>query len=411
MPMCNISGYLYNAQGQVITTGILTLQLQQDMVYNSQKVVPFTITVDLSTTSGLFDKTVFPTVGASPAGIAYKLEYDPDPTDTEKPMKNKPGYFRNYIAVPDQASLSLGAIVSALRGQPSANYMPVGGSLSTVGDDLTLGTGTSTDKRIIANTADVNKPKIRYNDTANKWQFSDDGTNWQDFLQGGGGAVGGDLTGTVGAAEVAKIRGVTVSSTDPTTTGQYLRYNSGTTQYEASLDGSQLTSLNAGNLGSGTVPLARLSNITNTEISASAGIAWSKISKVGSSLADLATRSAADLSSGALPIARLTGYEAASVNSGTALTLDLATAAVFPVTMTGNCTFTLSNPVAGRTYEIILTQDGTGSRTITFPATVKWPGGTVPTWSTAAGRRDRVQLTYSSIASGIFLARADIHMS
>jgi hypothetical protein len=49
-----------------------------------------------------------------------------------------------------------------------------------------------------------------------------------------------------------------------------------------------LANLNASNLTSGTVPLARLSGITNTEISASAVIAWTKISKAGSALSDIA---------------------------------------------------------------------------------------------------------------------------
>lgn len=71
------------------------------------------------------------------------------------------------------------------------------------------------------------------------------------------------------------------------------------------LDGSSLTDLNADELTSGTVPLARLVDITNAEIAAAAAIAWSKISKTGSSLADLATRSAGDLSSGNLAMARL----------------------------------------------------------------------------------------------------------
>jgi hypothetical protein len=49
-----------------------------------------------------------------------------------------------------------------------------------------------------------------------------------------------------------------------------------------------LANLNASNLTSGTVPLARLSGITNTEISNSADIAWSKIDKTGSSVDDIA---------------------------------------------------------------------------------------------------------------------------
>lgn len=68
--------------------------------------------------------------------------------------------------------------------------------------------------------------------------------------------------------------------------------------------GANLTALNASNLTTGTIPLARVSGLTNTQIDAAAAIAWSKLSKSGSSLADLATRSAADLSSGILATAR-----------------------------------------------------------------------------------------------------------
>jgi hypothetical protein len=45
-------------------------------------------------------------------------------------------------------------------------------------------------------------------------------------------------------------------------------------------------------------------NLANAQISASAAIGWSKVSKTGSSLADLDTRSAGDLSSGTLAAAR-----------------------------------------------------------------------------------------------------------
>lgn len=73
-----------------------------------------------------------------------------------------------------------------------------------------------------------------------------------------------------------------------------------------STDGSTLVSLNATNIASGTLALARLPlTIGNAQIDAAAAIAWTKISKTGSSLADLTTRSAADLSSGTLADARL----------------------------------------------------------------------------------------------------------
>ena len=57
-------------------------------------------------------------------------------------------------------------------------------------------------------------------------------------------------------------------------------------------------------LTAGLLPLARVLDLTNAQIAAAAAIDWTKISKAGSSLADLITRSAADLSSGILPAAR-----------------------------------------------------------------------------------------------------------
>lgn len=83
-------------------------------------------------------------------------------------------------------------------------------------------------------------------------------------------------------------------------------------------------------------------------------------------------------------------------NSGVSLTLDAAATAgyVKTITLTANCTFTLTGASAGQatTLELILTQDGTGSRTATWPASVKWAGG-APTLSTAAGAVDRLVLT------------------
>ncbi len=85
------------------------------------------------------------------------------------------------------------------------------------------------------------------------------------------------------------------------------------------------------------------------------------------------------------PTLRDYGETAVSANSSTAYTVDLTTANVFDITMTGNCTFTFSNPPAsgtGGSFTLILTQDGTGSRTATWPASVKWAGGTAPTLTT-----------------------------
>jgi hypothetical protein len=82
-------------------------------------------------------------------------------------------------------------------------------------------------------------------------------------------------------------------------------------------------------------------------------------------------------------------------NSGTTLTLNASTdsGCVKTITLTGNCTFTLTGATSGiaSVLELVLTQDATGSRTVTWPASVKWSGG-APTLSTAAGAVDRIVL-------------------
>ena len=61
----------------------------------------------------------------------------------------------------------------------------------------------------------------------------------------------------------------------------------------------------------------------------------------------------------------------------------------------GNMTLTLSNPVNGAFYSVIFLQS-TSARTVTWPAAVKFPGGTAPVITTTANRADFVGLFYSA---------------
>jgi hypothetical protein len=67
-------------------------------------------------------------------------------------------------------------------------------------------------------------------------------------------------------------------------------------------------------------------------------------------------------------------------NSGTATNIDLRQGNVFTATLTGNCTFTLTNPNAntnrGSSFTLILTNDGTAGRTVAWAGgTFRFPGG------------------------------------
>ena len=76
-----------------------------------------------------------------------------------------------------------------------------------------------------------------------------------------------------------------------------------------------------------------------------------------------------------------------SANSSTAITLDLANGTVQIITLTGNATITMPTATAGKSFIILLKQDATGSRSVTW-TTVKYPGGTAPTITATASRQD-----------------------
>lgn len=90
-----------------------------------------------------------------------------------------------------------------------------------------------------------------------------------------------------------------------------------------------------------------------------------------------------------------------TANSSTSYTIDLENGNVFNITLTGNCTFTFSNPPASGkagAFTLILHQDGTGSRTVTWPASVDWDYAIAPTLTTTASTVDI--LTFMTIDGG-----------
>lgn len=92
--------------------------------------------------------------------------------------------------------------------------------------------------------------------------------------------------------------------------------------------------------------------------------------------------------------------------SATAMTLNCAESNVFTTTFTANVTTapTISNPKDGQTINWFITQDGTtGGRTMTWPTSFKWPGGTAGVLSTAVNAVDLLVATYRS-ATGFWYA-------
>lgn len=89
------------------------------------------------------------------------------------------------------------------------------------------------------------------------------------------------------------------------------------------------------------------------------------------------------------------GYteEVATANTSTAYTIDLANGSVQILTLTGNCTYTFPTATAGKSFMLLQLQDATGSRTVTWPASVKWPASTAPTITSTASKGDKFVFT------------------
>jgi hypothetical protein len=79
---------------------------------------------------------------------------------------------------------------------------------------------------------------------------------------------------------------------------------------------------------------------------------------------------------------------------GATVTFDFDDGNVQEVTLAGNRTFAFTNAKPGGRYMVKITQDATGSRTVTWPGNIKWSGGSAPTLTTTAGKTDIVSLMY-----------------
>lgn len=94
---------------------------------------------------------------------------------------------------------------------------------------------------------------------------------------------------------------------------------------------------------------------------------------------------------GVAALANSGGAETLSTNAAATgtVSLDLANGNVFNVTLTGNVTFTFTGATSGKacSFSLYKRQNGTGGRTVTWPASVKW-AGSAPTLTTTANTLD-----------------------
>ena len=76
-----------------------------------------------------------------------------------------------------------------------------------------------------------------------------------------------------------------------------------------------------------------------------------------------------------------------AANTSTAITVSLANGTVQQLTLTGNATITMPTQGAGKSFIIMLKQDATGSRSVTW-STVVWPSAIAPTITGTASKQD-----------------------
>lgn len=182
------------------------------------------------------------------------------------------------------------------------------------------------------------------------------------------------------------------------------------------VSGANLTNLNASNLGSGTIPDARFpaalpavsgANLTNLPVGAAGTLTGTTLASnvVNSSLTGVgtltsltvsgtSTLAAVNMADNTLTRPVIKDYgetrTTPSISSGT-LTLNLENGNVFGVSLNANITtLTIQNPSASGTacsFTLAFTADGT-LRTVTWGASVKWPGGVGPTLTSTNGKVD-----------------------
>ncbi len=235
-------------------------------------------------------------------------------------------------------------------------------------------------------------------------------THDYNIANGTGAAVRSDLNGVLGA-----IVSNNSSSTEPSTTFAYMWWADTNTATLKLRDSSNSSWITVGALGSANLGLLTSSTADTNYLAKSAGTMTGalEIGTAGSLVFEGSTADAFETTlavtdptadrtatlpdaSGTLALLSLAQtYSAAqrgtitALTDGATITPNFASSNHFSVTLGGNRT--LANPsniVAGQSGVIFITQDGTGSRTLSYGSYWDFSGGNPPTLSTAASSVD-----------------------
>ena len=116
---------------------------------------------------------------------------------------------------------------------------------------------------------------------------------------------------------------------------------------------------------------------------------------------------ASDLADDLVTSAKL-NYSETTLTDGSTITWDASTQDVAKVTLGGNRTLgSASNGTTGQFISLLIIQDGTGSRTLTWNAAYEFAADTAPTLTTTASAEDRID--YVVVAANAIHAVATLN--
>ncbi len=163
---------------------------------------------------------------------------------------------------------------------------------------------------------------------------------------------------------------------------------------------ADIPALAASAIASGQLALAR--GGTGSDLSATGGSGRFLKQTTPGGAVSVAAITTSDLPTTGLTIQSWSAPAATATDGGTT-TYDLAASSTWLHTLGGNRTLALSNATASSRFSILLSQDGVGSRSVTWFSGITWvtDGGLAPALTTTPNKRDL--FTFLTLSSGVYI--------
>lgn len=309
------------------------------------------------------------------------------------------GNGTGLVKIDDDLTVTGNLILQGTGGNLSVTNLIVQDNIIDISAETTGAPSANAGLRVIR--GDDPSVQFRWNEVSDVWQITTDGTVYLDIVgkdSAGNVSVGNlsatGLSGTLSTAaqpnitSVGSLASLTVTGLITATAGGIkvgnLQDTSGTNTIQVSSGTTGIIgNLNVGTGGTGNVTatyfIGNGSQLTGISSYSDSNVAVYLPTYDGNILASIISTD------------NVTETRSAPTISGGSLTIDLNTATVFDVALNGAITtLTLSNvQSSGKTSSFVLmfTADGT-ARSVTWPASFKWPAGTAPTLTSTSGKKD-----------------------